>query len=489
MAQLKDLIVNGPTRLIGPAYGKISSADTVPVVNSNANLAFNASTTIATVGGVQITAKLPTGGYQGSQGPKGATGNNGSNGSNGSQGPQGPKGATGGNGSNGSQGPQGPKGATGNNGSNGSNGSQGPQGPIGVPNERLAETDTRSTNQVPSWYMTNYGKSIITEFKGTSTIGVNGILTGSYCNLTTITPWGDSSGGLPVQIATNNTSTGKFAYRTSNSAGNGWNAWEVMGAQGPQGPKGATGGSGSAGSQGPQGPKGANGNNGSNGSQGPQGPKGATGSGSQGSQGPQGPKGATGGSGSAGSQGPQGPKGATGGSGSAGSQGPQGPKGAQGPAGSGGGGSSITLGSSTSKAYLLAVTGTSSPVTATVYNSNVYMQSSNLYATSDARLKNFKGDVDIDLDKLASLPKKYFTWKNDKENAKVNIGTSAQELQKVYPELVSTDDNGYLAVSYEKLSVIALAAVDKLHEENNSLKKENDELKERLRKIEEKLGL
>jgi hypothetical protein len=184
-----------------------------------------------------------------------------------------------------------------------------------------------------------------------------------------------------------------------------------------------------------------------------------------------------------GSQGPQGPQGPKGGNGS------QGPKGAQGPAGSGGGGSSITLGSSTSKAYLLAVTGTSSPVTATVYNSNVYMQSSNLYATSDARLKNFKGDVDIDLDKLASLPKKYFTWKNDKENAKVNIGTSAQELQKVYPELVSTDDNGYLGVSYEKLSVIALAAVDKLHEENNSLKKENDELRERLRKIEEKLGL
>ena len=475
MAQLKDLIVTGPTRLIGEAYGRISSANTVPVVNSNANLAFNASTTIATVGGVQITAKLPAGGYQG------PAGSNGTNGTNGKQGPQGPAGSNGTNGTNGKQGPQGPKGASGSNGTNGTNGKQGPQGPAG----------SNGTN------------------------GTNG-------NQGPQGPKGASGG--------------------SGSNGN----------QGPQGPKGATGGSGGTGNQGPQGPKGATGGSGGTGNQGPQGPKGQdaaagnylpitggtlTGNlrlkdgsnygkklnfgdgdyvyfhensddhlniyaakgisisvgdgysveiegfsagGSQGPQGPQGPKGT-------GSQGPQGPKGATG-SGTKGDQGPQGPKGAQGPAGSGGG-SSITLGSSTSKAYLLAVTGTSSPVTATVYNSNVYMQSSNLYATSDARLKNFKGDVDIDLDKLASLPKKYFTWKNDKENAKVNIGTSAQELQKVYPELVSTDDNGYFGVSYEKLSVIALAAVDKLHEENNSLKKENDELKERLRKIEEKLGL
>ena len=62
-----------------------------------------------------------------------------------------------------------------------------------------------------------------------------------------------------------------------------------------------------------------------------------------------------------------------------------------------------------------------------------------------------------------------------------NIGTSAQKLQAVYTELVS-ESEGYLRVDYAKLSVIALAAVDKLHEEN-------EELKERLRKIEEKLGL
>lgn len=102
------------------------------------------------------------------------------------------------------------------------------------------------------------------------------------------------------------------------------------------------------------------------------------------------------------------------------------------------------------------------------------------YETSDERLKYFTSDVNVDFDKLKSIPKKYFMWKNREMNP-TNIGTSAQKLQAVYPELVS-ESEGYLSVDYAKLSVIALAAVDKLHEEN-------EELKERLRKIEEKLGL
>ena len=45
------------------------------------------------------------------------------------------------------------------------------------------------------------------------------------------------------------------------------------------------------------------------------------------------------------------------------------------------------------------------------------------------------------------------------------IGLSAQKIGALYPEVVSTDENGKMAVSYEKLSVIALAAIDELHKE------------------------
>ena len=114
------------------------------------------------------------------------------------------------------------------------------------------------------------------------------------------------------------------------------------------------------------------------------------------------------------------------------------------------------------------------------YISNSEFYGSAFYETSDERLKYFTSDVNVDFDKLKSIPKKYFMWKNREMNP-TNIGTSAQKLQAVYPELVS-ESEGYLRVDYAKLSVIALAAVDKLHEEN-------EELKERLKKIEEKLGL
>lgn len=105
------------------------------------------------------------------------------------------------------------------------------------------------------------------------------------------------------------------------------------------------------------------------------------------------------------------------------------------------------------------------------------------YETSDARMKNFSTTITCDLDKLSQLPKKYFTWKSDTTN-KLHIGTSAQAVQEIYPELVSEDENGTLSVSYDKLSVVALAAVDKLHDEVKALKNKNQELEDRISKLE-----
>ena len=102
-------------------------------------------------------------------------------------------------------------------------------------------------------------------------------------------------------------------------------------------------------------------------------------------------------------------------------------------------------------------------------STSVYTQSGGLYQTSDATLKNFIDKVDIDFEKLATISKSKFYWKDDKTKH-INIGVSAQEVQKVYPELVSKDNiTGKLSVSYDKLSVIALAAIDKLNERLNDL--------------------
>ena len=103
------------------------------------------------------------------------------------------------------------------------------------------------------------------------------------------------------------------------------------------------------------------------------------------------------------------------------------------------------------------------------------------YETSDERLKNFGNDIEIDFNKLINLKKKYFTWKDD--DLKTEIGVSAQEIAKLYPEIVSENENGVLSVDYGKLSVIALSAIDKLYVENKNLEKRIENIENILQKL------
>lgn len=98
-----------------------------------------------------------------------------------------------------------------------------------------------------------------------------------------------------------------------------------------------------------------------------------------------------------------------------------------------------------------------------------------VYYDSDENLKTFGDNITVDLDTLATLRKSHFVFNNAPD--KQQIGVSAQEVQKVYPEIVSECEDGHLTVDYSKLSVVALAAVDELH-------KKNIELEERLAKLE-----
>ena len=142
---------------------------------------------------------------------------------------------------------------------------------------------------------------------------------------------------------------------------------------------------------------------------------------------------------------------------------------------------SVNSSASGTTIYLLGHTLTSTQKTSTIKSQNIkatcdgkLYASAGFYQSSDERLKNFKSDIEIDLEKLALIPKKHFTWISDN---KQDIGTSAQEIQKLYPEIVNEDDSGYLSVDYAKLSIIALAAIDKLSSEINELKNQINELK------------
>ncbi len=99
-----------------------------------------------------------------------------------------------------------------------------------------------------------------------------------------------------------------------------------------------------------------------------------------------------------------------------------------------------------------------------------------LTETSDVRLKTRISTLRNSLAKISQLRGVSFAWKNNTED-ETEIGLIAQEIEKVVPELVNSDDEGYKSVEYSKLTALLIEAV-------KELKAENDGLKERIQALE-----
>ena len=107
--------------------------------------------------------------------------------------------------------------------------------------------------------------------------------------------------------------------------------------------------------------------------------------------------------------------------------------------------------------------------------SNGEITASAFYEFSDENLKWFTGEIPVNFEELKTIPKQYFVWRN--RETPTNIGTSAQKVQKIYPEIVSEAKDGHLTVDYSKLSIVALKAIDLLNEKIERLEAEVKELK------------
>ncbi len=79
----------------------------------------------------------------------------------------------------------------------------------------------------------------------------------------------------------------------------------------------------------------------------------------------------------------------------------------------------------------------------------------------------------LDTIKIDPRTKEYTAPKYTKDN----IGLSAQEVQKVYPELVSKGQDGFLRMNYVDLIPILIEALKEQDAEIEILKKEIEELK------------
>jgi hypothetical protein len=122
------------------------------------------------------------------------------------------------------------------------------------------------------------------------------------------------------------------------------------------------------------------------------------------------------------------------------------------------------------------------------------IQCVSLTQTSDARYKQNVATFDNALECILNLRGVTFDWKptegRDFADGK-QIGFLAQEVEKILPELVTTDSNGYKSVAYQNVVPVLVEAVKTLNSKVERLKKietENAELKARLEAIEAALA-
>ena len=117
---------------------------------------------------------------------------------------------------------------------------------------------------------------------------------------------------------------------------------------------------------------------------------------------------------------------------------------------------------------------------------------SGTWQSSDIRWKKDINDLGNVIDKVDLLTGVTYEWRRDEFPEKnfdqgTQIGLIAQDVEKIFPELVRTDDKGYKAVSYDKLSVILLEGMKEQQNQIKSQQEKIDRLEEMISEINAKL--
>ena len=95
---------------------------------------------------------------------------------------------------------------------------------------------------------------------------------------------------------------------------------------------------------------------------------------------------------------------------------------------------------------------------------------------SDINLKNNIEQIKSDANILKNLNPVSFTFKDDDQNKK-HYGFIAQELENLYPELVSNNELGFKTVNYIEIIPILLSQMKNMQHEIDKLKEEIKKIK------------
>ena len=124
----------------------------------------------------------------------------------------------------------------------------------------------------------------------------------------------------------------------------------------------------------------------------------------------------------------------------------------------------------------------------TISNSGVSVNdditATNFTLGSDRRLKSNITPITDALTKALYLNPISFSYDDGRES----IGFTAQNVQKMFPELVHKGSDGYLRLSYDQITAVNNAAIHELYSEIEKVKKENKRMKNEIQKLKSKIN-
>ena len=135
-------------------------------------------------------------------------------------------------------------------------------------------------------------------------------------------------------------------------------------------------------------------------------------------------------------------------------------------------GQAATIANQQNSATINAATSGGASSQIVLRDGNAYAYAVDFIASSDDRLKDKFGNIENAVDKVCSLNGFIYKWNEKAETVddSSQVGVSAQEVEKVLPQAVVEQENGYMGVKYDKLVPLLIESIKELKAEIEELK-------------------